>query len=132
MVWASNLQTEIALRTLEAEYIALSQAMRELVPLRNTLLEIGKELDLSFVKPIFTHSTIFEDNNATIGLATAPKMTPRTKHIAIKYHWFRSYIGEEKGYKIQKIESENQKADLFTKGLSAEILGRVRKLLMGW
>ena len=32
--WSSKLQTEIALSTTEAEYIALSQAMRELIPLR--------------------------------------------------------------------------------------------------
>ena len=32
--WVSKLQTEIALSTTEAEYIVLSQALRELVPLR--------------------------------------------------------------------------------------------------
>jgi hypothetical protein len=32
--WNTKLQTEIALSTTEAEYIALSQAMRELIPLR--------------------------------------------------------------------------------------------------
>ena len=34
VTWASKLQTEIALSTLEAEYIALSTAMRELLPMR--------------------------------------------------------------------------------------------------
>ena len=132
MVWSSKLQTEIDLSILESEYIALSQSMRELIPLRNTLIEIGENLNLSFCNPMVIHSTIFEDNNGTLGLATSPKMSPRTKHIGIKYHWFRSYIGKEKGYVIEKIESGNQKADIFTKGLSEVVLGRVRKLLMGW
>ena len=33
ITWASKLQTEIALSTTEAEYIALSQAMRYIIPL---------------------------------------------------------------------------------------------------
>jgi hypothetical protein len=33
MHWASKMQTEIALSTTEAEYIALSQAMREVLPI---------------------------------------------------------------------------------------------------
>ena len=33
LLWVSKLQTEVALSTTEAEYIALSQAMRELIPM---------------------------------------------------------------------------------------------------
>jgi hypothetical protein len=33
MHWASKMQTEIALSSTEAEYIALSQAMREVIPI---------------------------------------------------------------------------------------------------
>ena len=31
--WVSKLQSEVAISTLEAEYIALSTAMRDLIPL---------------------------------------------------------------------------------------------------
>ena len=41
-------------------------------------------------------------------------MTPSSKHTAVKYHWFRQHVGKE--FVILKIESENQKADIFTKG----------------
>ena len=41
LVWASKLQSVIALSTLEAEYIALSMSMRELIPLRRLLNEVG-------------------------------------------------------------------------------------------
>jgi hypothetical protein len=37
LVWVSKFQTEVALSTTEAEYIALSQAMRELIPLLGLL-----------------------------------------------------------------------------------------------
>ena len=42
IVWHSKLQTEIALSTCEAEYIALSQCARVLTPLRRLLEEIAK------------------------------------------------------------------------------------------
>ena len=68
----------------------------------------------------------------------APKLTPRTKHIAVKYHFSRSYLqrSDEKESKlkfvIKKIDSELQLADIFTKGLSEETFVRLRKLLCGW
>ena len=38
--WMSKLQTEIALSTTEAEYIALSQALRDVIPMMALLAEI--------------------------------------------------------------------------------------------
>jgi hypothetical protein len=132
VTWVSKLQTEIALSTLEAEYIALSTAMRDLLPMRRVLTEIGEKLNLPFMKPAMVHSTIFEDNNGALGLAKAPKLTPRTKHIAVKYHWFKDQIGKEKGFVIEKVDTHDQKADIFTKGLPAATFEHVRKLVMGW
>ena len=40
VIWVSKMQTEIALSTTEAEYIALSQAMRDVIPLVNLLSEL--------------------------------------------------------------------------------------------
>ena len=130
--WSSKLQTEIALSTLEAEYIALSTAMREMLPLRRLFAEIGIRMKLRLESRGLLHSTIFEDNNGCLALATAPKLTPRTKHIAVKYHFFKSHIGEGTGIQIAKIESKLQKADIFTKGLPMEDFVSIRGLLMGW
>ena len=38
--WASQIQTEISLSTEEAEYISLSQAMREVLPFVSLMKEI--------------------------------------------------------------------------------------------
>ena len=35
---------------------------------------------------------VFEDNILVIQLANVPKMTPRLKHIALHYHFFRDQI----------------------------------------
>ena len=106
--------------------------MRDLLPMHCLLQEVGTKMNLEFSKPALVHSTIFEDNNGALSLATAPKLSPRTKHIAIKYHWFKEHIGKEKGFLIQKVESRDQKADIFTKGLPAESYAHVRELLIGW
>jgi hypothetical protein len=45
--WGSKLQTKIAHSTMEAEYIALSTATREVLGLRNLLEEISNEMDVS-------------------------------------------------------------------------------------
>ena len=85
LTWASRLQTEIALSTVEAEYIALSTAMRDLLPGRALLKEIGAKLQLSFCKKSVIMSKVWEDNTGTIRLAEAAhKVTFRTKHIVVK------------------------------------------------
>ena len=134
IITCSKLQTEIALSTLESEYIALSLAMREILPLRELLKEVGDKLQLDFTKPTLVHSTIFEDNNGAIQLATSPKISPRTKHIGIKYHFFKSHIGlkEGKGIGIKKIGTTENIADLFTKGLPPDKFKTLREGLMGW
>ena len=93
LIWASKLQTEISLSTLETEYIALSTAILELFPLRELLKEIEYKTELNFSNPAILYSTVFEDNQGALQLATAPKITPRTKHIAAKYHLFKDKIG---------------------------------------
>ena len=128
--WVSKMQTEIALSTTEAEYIALSQSMRDLIPIRSVLEELTMILGLKIDIPI-THSTVFEDNNGALELAKEPKYRPRTKHIAIKYHHFREHV-RNKHIRIQKIETKEQLADIFTKPLEKYQFEHLRKKLMGW
>ena len=92
--WGGGLQSETALSTMEAEYISLSKAMRVLLPLRIVLDEVSIALKLRQDPHSAIRSTIFEDNQACLSLATSdpPKMTPRSKSIAVKYHWFREHL----------------------------------------
>jgi hypothetical protein len=132
LLWASKLQTEIACSTMEAEFIALSSAMRDLIPARLILQAIGKVLKLPVPPGAQLKSTIFEDNNGCLQLATVPKMTPRSKHIAVKYFWFRSHVGPNHGISIVQCDTKDMLADIFTKGLPAEQFAILRELLMGW
>ena len=62
---------------------------------------------------------------------TTPRMSSRTEHIAIPYHFFRSKV-ENLEIKVQAIHTHNQLADQFTKGLAQDKFERDRKALMGW
>ncbi len=63
LIWVSKLQTEQALSVCESEYIALSQAMRELLPIRRLLSKAMTALGLKGEQKTMIHSTIFEENN---------------------------------------------------------------------
>ena len=128
--WFSRLQSEISLSTTEAEYIALSTAARELLPMRLLLSEIALRMNIITKAPMI-HCTLFEDNIGAETLAKAPKMNPRTKHIAIKYHFFREAV-KNKTLKITRIDTKNQLADIFTKPTPISALEPLRKEIMGW
>ena len=130
LMWVSKLQGLVTLSTLESEYVALSTAMRDLLPTRDLLSTVFKSLGLGNLAKPLVQSNVFEDNNGALILATSKRITPRTKHIAIKYHHFWSHVG--KTVNIQKIESEKNMADIFTKGLCPQKFKEIRKLLMNW
>jgi hypothetical protein len=130
VLWSSKLQTEIALSTTEAEYIAMSQASRDLIPMWDLLIEFSKATKL-IVGDTLAHSTIFEDNKGCVDLASAPKLRPCTKHIALKYHHFRTHVANA-FIKIQWIDSKNQLADIFTKPLLAPLFEYLCYHLLGW
>ena len=67
---------------------------------------------------LVSSSTVYEYNNDDMFVEKIPRMTPTSKHIALKYHWFRQTTGKK--FMIQKIESENLKSDICTKGLQGE------------
>ena len=57
-------------------------------------------------------SKVYEDNHACLNFARLPRLTPRTKHIAVPYHWFRSKV-EQLEISIEPISTDHQLADQF-------------------
>ena len=132
ILWKSKLQSEIALSTMESEYIALSTACRDLLPLQHLVAEVSLACGIEYKEQMCIHSTIWEDNEAALTLANLPLpyMTNRSKHIAIKYHWFREHSG--KAWSVQPIGTQDQLADIFTKSLDVPSFEKLRFQLMGW
>ena len=131
ILWKSQLQTEVSLSTLEAEYSALSMSMRTLLPLRSLLLEVINGLQLPTKITSNINCTAFEDNNGALLLATKQRITNRTKYFLVKWHFFWSHV-RNGSVTIHKIDTKDQRADYLTKGLNREAFERVRKLVQGW
>jgi len=130
ILWVSCLQTEIALSTAKAEYIALSQALQDVIPLITLLKEINKVFPIHVRTPTFV-CKVHEDNQSCITMATSQKFTPRTKHIALKYHHFCSHV-KRGAIQISYCRTTEQKADLLTKPLADNLFFKLRYMLSGW
>ena len=134
LVWKSQLQTTITLSTMEAEYSALSASMRVLIPIREMLLEFEKYVDVpahfrSVDSSIST--TVHEDNNGALMLATEHRITTRTKHYNIKWHHFWDHV-RNGNIQVVRVPTQEQCADYFTKGLVREVFERCRAMNQGW
>ena len=114
----------------ESEYIALSHSLREAIPLMTLLKELSTVISIETTNPKL-HCTVFEDNNSCIELVKCPKMRPRTKHIGLKYHHFRSKV-KEGLISIRYIHTKDQIADLLTKALPEPQFLKLRKVMNGW
>ena len=129
IAWASKLQTIIALSSCEAEYVSLSESLRDTIPLMDLIKEFKEHgFSVTSTEPkVFCKA--FEDNSGALELARLPKMRPRTKHINIKYHHFREHV--RLGLiKVYPITTNDQLADIFTKPLAQNIFLRLRKILL--
>ena len=109
----------------------MSHYVRALLSLKSFINELINNLGIDSEKLKFvSSSTIYEKNNVAIVVTTSTRMALTSDHIVVKYHWFRQHVGKES--MIWKIESENHKADIFTKGLQGQIFVRIRRFLCGW
>ncbi len=141
VTWCSKLQSGIALLTTESEYIALSMATRDLLPLRHILMDTEHysfiQLSQSQTSDVIhisnlPPSKIFKDKNACIVLATTDmQFKPRTKHISIKYHHFHNQI-QNGNLEIIKVNTDENIADIFMKPPSKQKFQYLRKLFSGW
>ena len=80
---------------------------------------------------------MFENNARALQVAQSPRLTPTSKFIAVKYHWFCSHIktisNSSRPIQILKIDGKVNPADIFTKSKSCEKeFQALRYLLCGW
>ena len=105
------------------EYIALSEAARLAVFLKNVLIELQAQQPSA---PIH----LFEDNQSAIHISNNPENTSRVRHLDIRYHFVRQCIEEGK-IKLQYIPTQCQLADSFTKSLHRILFERFRNIYLG-
>ena len=98
---------KVALSTTQAEYIALVEGVKEAMWLKGMIGELG--ITQECVK-------IHCDSQSAIHLANHQVYHERTKHIDIRLHFVRDMI-ESKEIMVEKVASEENPADVFTKSL---------------
>jgi hypothetical protein len=111
--WSAKKQSLIALSTAESEYIAMTHAAKELLWIRSFISEV--------MRPLSIPSTLFADNQSAIALAKNGFYNPRTKHIALRYHFIREAISLSI-LTLQWVDTHSNIADLFTKALDSNKL----------
>ncbi|WVZ24581.1 hypothetical protein V8G54_003125 [Vigna mungo] len=98
--WQSKLQKCVTLSTVEAEYVAVTEASKEMLWMKNFLNDY----------------VVNCDNQSTIHLTKNPMFHSRSKHIEVRYHWIREVMDEKK-LKIEKIHTDLNWSDMMTKSV---------------
>ena len=111
----------VVLSTTEAEYMALSEVVKELKFIVQLLQTMNIEVEL----PI----TVYVDNVGAIWLSNNRTTSDRTKHIDIRTSFVKDY--QEDGKIIIKfVKSEDNEADIFTKNATNAIFQNHQKKLV--
>ena len=107
ITWELTKQAIVATSTVKAEYIALSQAAKEALWIKQLLQEMG-----------IYHPTVLirMDSKGAMDFAANAQFSKRTKHIDIRHHFIRDHL--EKGdISLEWVPTEDMTADILTKPL---------------
>jgi hypothetical protein len=118
--WQSKKQSTVALSSTEAEFYALSEAVKEALFIRQ------------WMQYYFGHDIQIEirgDNMGSLFIADHTTSHNRTKHIDIKYFFIRNHIKDEK-VRLEYVSTGNQMADILTKATAAHTFEKMSKYLM--
>ncbi|KAL6341072.1 hypothetical protein AAG906_032187 [Vitis piasezkii] len=106
--YKANLQSVVALSTIEAEYMAVTKAVKEAIWLKG----ITEELAMYKSKVV-----VYCDNHSAIHLAKNQSFYERSKHIDVRLHFVRDIIvAGEIG--VGKVPTKDNPSDMLTKSLN--------------
>ena len=117
--WKSSLQPVVALSTTEAEYIALTEAAKEAIWLKDLINELGFKQEAV---------DIHCDSQSAMAFAKNAVHHERTNHIHRRFHFIRDTITDGET-RILKISTVHNPADILTKVLPVnKFLSALKKL----
>lgn len=116
--WKSCKQKSISTSTMEAEYVALANAVKEIISMDMMFNELRKMRDIDTpCKPYIIRC----DNKSAIDFTLNRVERSKSKHIDIAYHITREKY-EEGLIQLKYVSSSDNVADLFTKGLPYTVM----------
>lgn len=118
--WKCTKQTGTARSSAEAELVALDTAIKDALWFR----KLQADLYVGDGEPI----TVYEDNSAARIIASENRRTSKTKHIDTKYFAVCQDVAEGR-VAVEPVRTDDNLADLFTKGLERTKFQRFRQLI---
>ncbi|MFS7989377.1 putative RNA-directed DNA polymerase [Helianthus anomalus] len=109
--WKSKKQSTVSRSSAEAEYRAMCSATCEIMWLKNLLSELSVNCSLPIVLKC--------DSQSALSIAVNPVFHERTKHFELDLHFLREQVSNGI-VNPEKVDSESQIADIFTKGLGVD------------
>ena len=117
--WSLKKQVTVALSSTEAEYLGMTEIVKEIMWLIQVLDKTDVEVELPLI--------VYADNQSAIALGKHPVLHGRTKHIDIRHHFIREK--ESAGLvKFVYISTRKMEADLLTKTLSSATFKSLRDM----
>ncbi|GJW85890.1 hypothetical protein Tco_0159035 [Tanacetum coccineum] len=114
--WFAKKQTALAISMTEAEYVSSRKACQQALWMKQALIDYDIRLD---------DIPIMCDNKGAIDLSKNPVQHSRTKHIEIRHHFLCDNVQKGK-ISIEKVASEDNITDIFTKPLKREVFNYLR------
>jgi len=110
--WKSKGMKSVTLSSSEAEYVALSEAAKEMKFVYQLLQSMGMKVKTPIIVRV--------DNIGAIFMAENVAVSQRTKHIDVKYRFVQEFVMD--GFlKIIFVRTLDNHADIFTKNVSGDI-----------
>ena len=103
--WRSHAQKTIALSSMEAEYMVISDCSRQVIWIKTLIKELGIKI---------RSIPIYGDNQGSIFIASNAVQESRTKHINIHYHYIHELVVAKEA-ELQFVPGEMNPTDMFTK-----------------
>ena len=97
---------------METEFIATTEAIKELLWMKKIVNELGSEQD---------KYVLFCDNQSAIHLSKNASFHSRSKYIDVRYHWIRDVLNS-KQMQFEKFHTNDNGADMLTKVVTKEKL----------
>ena len=105
--WRWTLQSTVALSTAEAEYMAVTEAIKEAISLHGLVEDLGIYQE---------HVFVFCNSQSAIYLAKNQVHHSRTKHIDVCFHFVREII-DEGDILLKKIRAADKPTNMMTKSV---------------
>ena len=113
IMWRSKQQKSVSLSSTEAEWYALSEAVKEILFVAMVLLDMGISVKTPIVVRVDNMGAVFMTENAS--------SSSRTRHVDTRWHFVRE-LSEDKFISVIFVPTAENWADGFTKNIASETL----------